>query len=259
MAGADLTIVPSRLTKLRLGAPNSKVVHYPLSLKLGKYLAADKFSYRQKQLDPASRAKVKISLPVSGAAVGLRFYEEISERLNSLESRFTFYITSRDSDFTKIFLAKMAKRPYAKIHAFEHDRQVVASYDRTIRTNTIALEITKPSEQAFKALYSPRQVGGVVLLFTRPIGRQEQDNLWYLGRNGLIPSREDQAALWRHELGVIAKAKNWRGLRLPSEPKKAAKFINWCLETGVFSSMLSYTAKAKSSGVTKLWDYVDKL
>lgn len=264
--GADLTVVPSKLTKLRLNAPNTKVVHYPLSTKLGHELKMAKFLYKFKQASPDSRVKIKVSLPVSGAAVGLGFYESLAISLHKLEPRFTFHITSRDSAYTKSFLERIEKLPQAKVYKYEYDRAVVANYNKIISQNTIAYEVTKPSEQAFKALYSPKQSGGVILLFAHPVGRQEYDNLAYLSRNKLIPSKEDQNLLWtlsrqNKEIpaALLTKARNWRGVRLPRGSGKSALFINWMLNVGVFRQMMGFDKKDKSRGATDIWKLVNDI
>lgn len=261
---ADLTIVPSRLTELRLKAPNSKVVHYPLSLKLGHELKKSKLEYKFKQADPESKVKIKMSLPVSGAAVGLDFYTQLALKLKEVNNRFAFYITSRDSAYTKDFLNRMENLEIAKVYKYEYDRLVVANYHKVIKNNTVLYEVTKPSEQAFKALYAPHQLGGVILLFTQPVGRQEYDNMWFLARQRLIPSKEDQERLWQMSNDklqitndLLKKAKGWRGVRLMSDPKKSALFIEWCLKEGVFEQMMRFEGKAKSNGVQDTWRLVD--
>jgi len=271
---ADLVIVPSEVTKrelLRYGKhfearPRIEVVDYPLSLELGHELKRSKFKYKLKQADPKSRTKVKVSLPVSGAAVGLGFYAQLAVSLHELEPRFGFYITSRDSAYTKPFLDQMRKAEYSKVYSYKYDREVVTNYNKMIQKNTIAYEVTKPSEQTFKALYSPRQRGGVIMLFASPVGRQEYDNLWYLARNGLIPGKEDQEMLWRLSVSgghitksLLKKARNWRGVRLLSSPQKSAQFVYWLMQEGVFLEMMKFSGEKRSSGVLALWKLVDSL
>lgn len=271
---ADLTIVPSKMTQARLSEyarnrnfkHNIKVAHYPLSLKLAQELGQSKLEFRLKQADHDGRSKVKVSVPVSGAAVGLDFFRELTLRLSELEPRFHFYITSRASDYTKDYLAQMALKPYASVYKYEYDRLVVSNYNKVIHQNTISFEITKPSEQAFKALYTPRLEGGVILLLTSPVGRQEYDNLWYLERNNLIPKKEDQEMLWQLALNkkpasenLKRKAKNWRGIRIPKNPQRSAEFIVWCLREGIFMEMMKFNKKDKSEGVNDIWGMVDAL
>lgn len=272
--GADLIIVPSQLTKDRLLAyarskrlskmPNIEVASYPVSPKLGQKLTQKKLAYRQNQANPESRSRIKVSLPVSGAAVGLKFYTNIASRLNELNPRFGFFIVSKTTPHTKPFLDKMRKTPYARVFEYEHDRLVVSNYNKVILRNTVSYEVTKPSEQAFKALYSPRERGGVVLLFAKPVGRQEYDNLWYLARKGLIPSKHDQEKLWEASVGgqevsseLLKKAKSWRGIRLMQGSAKSATLINWCLSQGIFKNMMKYDKPPESSGVEKVWELVD--
>lgn len=257
--GADLTIVPSRETRRKLGAPNSRVVHYPLSPALGRELSPQKFAYRLAQADPESRVSVKIILPVSGAAVGLEFSRKLMEALHAKSPRFKFFIISREAPYTSEFLASVQDERYVSVERNTFDRMVVASYNKIIKRNTITYEITKPSEQAFKALYTPRQVGGTIMLLSQPVGRQEHDNLWYLERNGLIPNATQHRALWRHDTTMLAHARNWRALRLPKSPEKSAEFIDWCLSSGVFDQMLRFGKKPKSNGVARIWEAVSNL
>ena len=118
--------------------------------------------------------------------------------------------------------------------------------------------MTKPSEQAFKALISPNQVGGVILLFTNPVGRQEYDNLNFLKRHLLIPSDEDQKTLWRMPKtnDILKKAITWRGLRLPKNPEKSVNFLIWCIKNKIFEQMGKYTNKIQSDGVKRFWEEV---
>lgn len=263
---ADLTIVPSKLTQVKLFAPASKAVHYPLSLKLGRMLDSKEFEYRLMQVQTQSKTKIKVCLPVSGAAVGLNFYYKLACSLSELDNRFCFYVVSRNSKHTKPFLENMKNQPYANIYSYKFDRDVVLGYVNVILENTIAFEVTKPSEQAFKALYSPKQAGGVILLLTNPVGRQEYDNLWYLSRNNFIPNEEDQERLWRmssDQLSItnelLKRARNWRGVRLLSDPNKSARFIAWCLKQGIFSEMLKFAGPNKSKGVLTIWKTVDSI
>jgi len=263
---SDLTVVPSKLTGVRLKAPNTKVAHYPLSMKLGAHFVQRYVRARQDQADPTSNSEIKVSLPVSGAAVGLNFYRELAFRLNKAEPRFRFYVTSRESAYTKPFLVQMRRHLYFQVFGYEYDRLVVSNYVKLFQRNVVALEITKPSEQAFKALYSPKQRGGAVLLFTTPIGRQEYDNLWYLVRNNLIPDNPDQEELWKLSLdgkpmshALRQKAKSWRGLRLMRGTKESALFVGWCLREGLFSRMMKFSKKPKDNGTRMVWELVDSL
>ena len=99
----------------------------------------------------------------------------------------------------------------------EDDRQVVNLYEELYRDKLIDMEITKPSEQAFKAILKPDQVGGCILMFTTPVGRQEYENLAFLKEAGLVPG--------------------CRGLLLSNDPLKAAKLVSKCLEEGILEKM----------------------
>lgn len=273
---ADLTIVPSKATasELQAQAKSSKTkakykikaVHYPVSLKLAESLSKDKFEARRAQADPQSRSLVKISLPVSGAAVGLAFYENLVADLAERSPRYRFYIVSRISPHTSSFLDRMSTRAEAKIYQHEHDRLVVSKYIKMVQNTVLSLEVTKPSEQAFKALYTPSQKGGVILLFARPVGRQEWDNLAYLRRNRMIPSETEQKKLWHLALAqkpleqsLKLKAKSWRGMMLPKGSVQSTLYIDWSLRESVFSEMMKYKGKEKSRGAKAVWRAVDKI
>ena len=133
----------------------------------------------------------------------------------------------------------------------------------------LSLEITKPSEQCIKTLFHPKQRGGVILLLTEPVGKQEYDNLDYLRRNKLIPSDSEHQRLYMYaeekvefsdpvRKALQKRAEKWRGLRLPDEEKLAVTFINWCLQNGLFAAMLE-CEKENARGVEKFWGTIDSL
>jgi len=154
---------------------------------------------------------------------------------------------------------------------------VVDAYDDLFDEYVLSLEVTKPSEQSFKALLGTRSKGGVILLFSEPVGKQEFDNIDFLQRHFLIPSKETNMRLWKMadenvtiddttEAQLFEKALTWRGVRLPADPHKAANFIWWMTTTGLFSQMLSGSVVARSGnghpdevgadGVAQFWNLV---
>jgi len=254
--GADLIFVPSQRTKRQLQAYGKtqnfkpvkfKVLPYPMNPKLSRKLTPAKLQQRQRQLNSQGQTAVKLIIPISGAAVGLKHFLKLSQTLEELSPRFAFYIVSRFSLYTQNFLRDILKRRTVKVFSHQADREVVNAYEGLYQKKVMALEITKPSEQAFKALLSPDQIGGSLLLFSEPVGRQEYDNLKFMRRHGLIPNPSDQDYLWRRaesgmavERAALKLARHWRGLALPLDPVASAKFINWALEQGVFEQMLNY-------------------
>jgi hypothetical protein len=135
------------------------------------------------------------------------------------------------------------------------------------------LEITKPSEQLFKALLTPKKRGGVILLFSEPVGRQERDNLNFLGRYGLIPEDADQAVifnLYKKEIReninseFLKRARQWRGILLPKNGDEAARVIFWLKRTGILSSMIDFQGfplheELKGEGVEIFWKKLEVL
>lgn len=139
-------------------------------------------------------------------------------------------------------------------------------------SKVFALEITKPSEQTFKVLLNPKQVGGVIMLFSQPVGRQEYDNLSFMRRFSLIPSEEEQYILddmlknkkYDSVLSTFGeKARNWRGVVLPKDGNLAARMILRYKYSGLFKNMCFYSKKISSKelsdkGVTNFWMFVDQ-
>jgi hypothetical protein len=167
----------------------------------------------------------------------------------------------------------MEQRSYIKLQHSSSDRQIVETYEDVFAETVIGLEVTKPSEQAFKALITPHQRGGAILLFTEPVGRQEKDNLAFLEKHQLIPTVAEHEQLWRWAQDDLAlksasaarlllKSKHWRGLRLPLGSAAAAKFTIWAKNSGLFRAMFDYKYGSDSKnelgsdGVEQFWDTV---
>jgi hypothetical protein len=200
--------------------------------------------------------------------------------LREKSDRFLFYIVSKDAPFTKIFLSTMRGKPWVDLWVGKRDREVVDLYDSLLDREIISLEVTKPSEQAFKALVGTQTRGGVVLLFSDPVGSQEFDNLDFLERHKLSPSKEDNVRLWeisesstgiKSTLGkrLFDESRRWRGVRLPKGSKRCADFIWWMLNSGICSQMASNDRNPilkdegkiiqGSKGVAEFWDLATSL
>ncbi|GIW69942.1 MAG: hypothetical protein KatS3mg101_0689 [Patescibacteria group bacterium] len=203
--GADVIYVPSKKTMLELRKyamraclqhVKFEVLPYPVSPILGEKLPTHHYESRKEQLSKAATVPINFCLPVSGAAVGMEFFHHLIPQLQSRYSRFNFHIICKEAPFTKKFLQDVRKFPNIHIHTSKHSREIVDMYDDVYKKNVIALEITKPSEQAFKALCDFDMVGGSLLLFAHPVGRQERDNLDFLRRHGLIFDVKMTEKMW---------------------------------------------------------------
>ncbi len=272
--GADLIFVPSKRTKHILeqyharqrALPPSRYVVAPYMVHPGldKALPKEAYESRREQLKPSAKAQINIAIPISGAAVQMDFFETYMaglERLNAAH----FYIVSKDMPSTTEFLSRVRVKANVTLFSSPSDREVVDMYELLYRKYTISLELTKPSEQAFKALVDPTKRGGSLLLFTDPVGRQEWDNLNFLERHGLIPPHAGSKMHWEFRDGRVAPdrewvedARRWRGLRLPSDPVQAANFTLWCLQHGIFASMVNFSGYRRdpelgSNGVKIFW------
>lgn len=277
---ADLILVPSHYTKDRLQAYAKKaglphvpmvVTAYPISPRLTEELSEHGFAERVEQVNPSSQTTVHMTVPVSGAAVGTSFLSTYIQDVHQLSSRFLFHVVSREALYTRSFIRKMFQIPYVKLHMSTHDRTTVDNYEKVFKENHVSLEITKPSEQAFKALATPKMRGGVIMLFAKPVGGQEYDNLHFLRNHGLMPTKHENQLLWTMSVknesissDLLEEARHWRAILLPDDPNIAAFFTNWCLNEKIFSHMMHYSRlqhapELESNGVAQFWENVAKI
>ncbi len=283
--GADLIVVPSHFTKEKFvahgkslgGKERIEVLPYPVSQGLGRPLNAEEWANKISQLDAEGKTQIEVSVPVSGAAVGTDFLLEFIASLRQRSERFFFHVVSKDAPYTKSFLATIGGKAGVDAHVAHVDREVVDAYDDLYAEHVVSLEVTKPSEQAFKALVGTQQRGGAILLLLEPVGKQEFDNIDFLQRHFLIPSNQTNAELWAMadnnaalddaaRARLLSEACAWRGVRLPKESQKAANFVWWMLSAGVFAQMLRCEADPNvrdehpeelgSDGVARLWNLV---
>lgn len=258
---ADLIICPSKYTKEslhRFAVTNqmrrieTEVAPYPVDLDFAKALTKDKVAKRRFQFDPDRNSPIDIVIPVSGAAVGMEFFLHVMTRLHKKSSRFVFHVVCRKAPFTQSFISKVNHRAYVKLYTSAHYKTVVDMYKRVYMENVIAAEITKPSEQAFKALLSAESIGGSFLLLAEPVGRQEHDNMDFLQRHGFLPKGP----------GESSKPNNLRGCVLPFGSKASAEVI-WDLFKnkkllGAFDNFVAKDSNDETGddGVVRFWDVV---
>ncbi len=284
--GADMIFVPSKHTKeklqdfsnmFRLPKVPITITPYPVSPLLSEKLSSDAYHNRIEQVKKESKAYIHVSLPIPGAAVGTEFLTKLIPYLHKKSDRFVFHIIAKQALYTTQFLASLVDHPYVKLYVAIHDRETVNNYEKLYHDTVISLEVTKPSEQTFKALLQPHQKGGSILLFANPVGKQEYDNIAFLQRHHLIPPKHVHQIVWEkaeknisldsvfgRELKQVAKT--WRGLLLPFHSLQSTHFITWCLQEGIFSAMMQYTPQEYSAdlhkneladtGVSQFWEKV---
>jgi hypothetical protein len=285
----DLITVPSESTKLtlqsygkseRLEPSKFVVLPYPLSPHLSEELLPAALRHRRSQYVERSETPINVSIPISGAAVGTPYADRLMRELHKRSKRFVFHVVAKKSLYTDMFLNSLARKSYIEVSSSHSDREIVELYEQVFDRVILSLEVTKPSEQAFKAMFSPRQNGGVILLFTTPVGRQEYDNLSFLERHGLIPSQLEQEELlsWTQKDWILndhekkrlfASTSHWRGVRLPTDPIQAAQFISWAIREGFFASLSDATVcsrgdvlcreEVSGDGVEQFWKEVEKV
>ncbi|MFH1827312.1 MAG: hypothetical protein ABH812_02680 [bacterium] len=286
--GSDLIFVPSIKTKKALllysvkkGASpvNIKVIPYPIGYKLATKLTEEGYKKRLNQFDPKSKELIRIAIPISGAAVGMKYFIDFVTNLPIYIDRCNFHIILKKTPYTSLFINLFRKYSFVHLYWFKKDIEVIDGYEKEYKKITFGYEVTKPSEQAFKSLIGTDRVGGSILLLTNPVGRQEYDNLNFLRRLNLIANFEDQKFLWQASINnlkldnergrdILKKACLWRGIRLFKDPIKSVILIEWCLKQGVFKEMGnriidSEKDKLKNSqvrpdGVKQFWQSVEE-
>lgn len=228
--GADKTVVPSSYTgetlaryAVEMGIPfNPVVVPYPLSPRLTAHMRVSEES-RMMALSKNSLAPINVIVPISGAAVGLIYLEKLLPEMDKLISRFRFWVVAKRSEKTNAFLSKIGRLRWVQLITGRNDNEVIRLYEKVYLENLIHLEITKPSEQAFKAQMTPGAVGGSCLLLTMPVGRQEYDNINYLERHNLVYKNEGETGR--------------RAVLLEADPILAARQVIGLLSTDVLAEM----------------------
>lgn len=192
---ADLIVAPSLKTaqELQKYGQNEnlkyvpfEVLPYPINPLFVKELTETRLNNRQKQFDPNGNEPINIMIPISGAAVGMKFFTKTIDKLRQFSNRFIFYVVCRKAPFTQKFIKKNEGKSYINLYVSQNYQEVVHMYNRIYENYVISAEITKPSEQSFKALLNQKSVGGSFLFFATPVGRQEYDNLKFLKKNNLL-------------------------------------------------------------------------
>ena len=227
--GSDLTFVPSKHVKEKFvayaktkGIPfEGEVIPYPLSTMLTKRIPKG-MGHRHKAFTETT-GTIKIAVPISGAAVGLGYLTTLIRELGALSKRFEFWVLVKKSPFTEMFISAMTNLPRTNVLVGKNDIEMITLYELLYEKNLIHLEVTKPSEQSFKAIITPSRLGGSALLFTAPVGRQEIENIDFLERHGLLST-----------VGSITYP---RAVTLLDDPINAAKQIWEGVESGLFSRM----------------------
>lgn len=251
--GSDLTFVPSLKTKNVMENYAKKrnmnikfeVIPYPIS----PTLTAKSPNINKRSEDLLSKdTTINIAVPISGAAVGLNYFSKLISSVTKQTDRVKFFVLVKKSVYTDIFLSVLSKNENVKLIVGRNDNEMVGLYEKLYENNLIHIEITKPSEQAFKALIPPTSIGGSIILFTSPVGRQEYENIDFLVRHGLVTRSK-----YEEVFPDITKANVYpRGISISKDPELAASFILWGLETGLFSRMSSskfnFSENARSSG-----------
>lgn len=226
--GADVTFVPSLETKKELEVYSAKkkmglyfsVIPYPISAVL-----TDKIATKSAQREDTFKTEnevINVAVPISGAAVGLEYLAGLITEIVKRSSRFHFWIPMRASKSAGEFAEGLSQFDVVHVIKGKDDNETVNLYEQLYCNHLIHIEITKPSEQSFKAILPPSCVGGPIMLFTAPVGRQEAENVEFLQRHKLMGSCYRDTC---------------RAVRLPDEPITAADFVISALEDGLFLTM----------------------
>ena len=259
VGGADLTFVPSKETKEKLSkyaqrwklCRNFSVIPYPLTPALTR-----KIGVNEEKRSEAFRSKTKtinVAVPISGAAVGMSYFLTFIKTIKKISKRFRFWVLVKKSAQTTKFVEELERLDNVQLITGRNDNEMINLYELLYQNNLIHIEVTKPSEQSFKAILAPNLVGGSLMLFTSPVGRQEIENLKFLGRHKLLSDRD----------GSVPRA-----VRLSRDPILAADYMMWGLDSGLFEKMSSesfhFSQESLNSGevgpegASKFWQEVEK-
>jgi hypothetical protein len=280
VGGADFIFVPSTRTKMDLErylaqlGPNSckvNVCPYPVYPSFLSTLSRRELLEKEGQVLAKGAKNMEIIIPVSGAAVGLDYLRKIISGVSNLGG-VDVTIVSRRSGYTESFLRWVENISFVKVISSTSDSDVVRKYERAVVGNLFSLEITKPSEQAFKALISPSKKGGLILLFSEPVGRQEYDNLDFLKRHGLMPGESDCRVLdkifqdepVRLNKDFLTRARSWRCISLPKDGYSSARAIIMLRKRGILESMMNFSGfpdslEVRDDGVEFFWKSIGEL
>ena len=267
--GADLTFVPSLDTKRELEEyANSKKMN--LKFEVAPYPLCPALTDKLEDVSSRTRAfasqesQINVAVPISGAAVGLPFITRLISLVLKKSSRFKFWVIVKKSVYTEVFLSGISKLANVNLVTGRNDNEMISLYELLYQDHLMHLEITKPSEQAFKAILPPSLVGGSILLFTNPVGRQEFENIEFLVRQGLMPKSNYGGSLGKDSCPVSLP----RAIRLSKDPEIAANFILWGLNSGFFSKASSadykfpdsslVSGEVGSKGAEKFWQITEK-
>lgn len=267
--GSDLTFVPSLHTKNELKEYADKknmdlkfeVISYPISPSLTS--KSPNINKRSEDLLSSDKT-INIAVPISGAAVGLNYIIKLISSLTKKSNRIKFHVLVKKSVYTDLFLSILSKNKNVNLITGRNDNEMISLYELLYDDNLIHIEVTKPSEQAFKAILPPTSVGGSIILFTSPVGRQEYENIDFLVRHGLVTrSKYDDVLREEKKIDIYP-----RGIRLSKDPEVAANFIIWGLDSGLFSRMSSpkfvfsknalESGEVSTEGANNFWKVVEK-
>lgn len=278
---ADYVIAPSDTTKKKLASYHKASgfstdtayiqLPYMVSGRLGVLCSPPEFASRAAQVQAGGVVPTHIAIPISGAAVQLSYFDELVSDLRHSGFSSRIHLVSLKMPATKEFLGRMMGEEYVNVSVSSLPGEVVEIYEQLYEREVIAIEVTKPSEQAFKCLLAPKRRGGALLLFSDPVGRQEEDNIWFMDRHDLIPPAGLQRVMWQAALAnreatdeMRTRAERWRGLRLPASSHESATFIAWCKKEGIFTAMVHFAGFAKDpalapNGVAQFWEKMEQI
>lgn len=248
----------------KMRVPKIDVQAYPVSPQLA-VSKPDVLIKRRKQLD-SQKIPTRISIPISGASTQLDYLMMFVHHITQDDTgKFQVNAIASQNPLTSSFGNIVKHLPNTRIAFGATNQETVEKYTQMLTEDEpITIEVTKPSEQAYKCLYTPKQRGGVLLLFTPPVGKQEEDNLQFLSRHNLLPNPQLSQQLAR--LGKLTKleihsllidAKKWRAICLPKHPREAASQVYMLKSSGILKAMLEYKRpkdlELSDKGVEMFW------
>lgn len=247
----------------QLDTPKVSTIPFPINPLLTSELETSESMKRKIQLEPNSPL-TKILIPLGGSAP---LKEYLSLLQSALPSTYQTHVLVKSSPYTKSFESGM-KENHALVHIKDSSQATLNAFLQLYRELLPGLVITKPSELHSLALTVPTQVGGAIILFTPPIGDQEQQNVEWLRAHGSLPPRTIRDRLWKCSITEMktfaAQAIDWRALELPPDPVSSAYFISKVQTAGILSSMAQHQtmypvgSETGCNGGVEFWDILGK-
>lgn len=211
--------------------PDVVVNPFPIDPAQEKIMPQELRDKRAQALDPTDPfVEPNIALLLGGASVQADYMTTISEGVGYWSQ---IYSTFKDRPETQRLAQSIAKQS-GKVDLASDNLDMIHALNQQMATSPPDIIIVKPGEISNNALLPTTAFGGGILLFSPPVGDQEEQNLEFLRLEKLLPSKKDNAQLIHDMLNSpsrqvvnhwLRRAGELRSICLPKNPYEAKTFI----------------------------------